>query len=370
MSRHLPGPTTLNPRLGQQPPALLGGNQQFLADLGHFVEHLTQARARHTHQPRWASRDAGHDHRAAGQQVDVTRKVSRPVGHDVPVAIRGVEDFYRSGLDHEQIEIGITGAEYRLAVLEDAAVGQRGQGGQFIFLKSREGNWMRRSGGIVAHGSIVDPHIQRAFPSGVCAPKIVEPMDDLLNKESNGLAEPVSLLLSDAALGTFQQWMAEIEPRRRPDADLGHIQGWASKLDGAVARIAGLLHLAERFTGDWRTPVSDQTLISAISVGNYLIDHALAVFDEMGADPARDGARIVLAWIQREHLTAFTKRECHRSHRARFRRPTDLDPILDLLVEFGYIRELASPLQVGRPSRRFAVNPQTWGQNGQDGQKG
>ena len=186
----------------------------------------------------------------------------------------------------------------------------------------------------------------------------------------NGLAEPVSLLLSDAALGTFQQWMAEIEPRRRPDADLGHIQGWASKLDGAVARITGLLHLAEAFTGDWRAPVSDQTVVSAISVGNYLIDHALAVFEEMGADPARDGARVVLGWIRRDHLTAFTKRDCHRSHRARFRRPADLDPILDLLVEFGYIRELASPPQVGRPSRRFAVNPHTWGQNGQDGQKG
>jgi hypothetical protein len=186
----------------------------------------------------------------------------------------------------------------------------------------------------------------------------------------NGLAMPASLHLDKEALATFQDWMAEIEPRRRPDADLGHLRGWASKLDGAIPRIAGLLHLAETFTGDWHAPVSDQTLASAISVGNYLIDHALAVFDEMGADPARDGARLVLAWIRREHLTAFTRRECHRSHRARFRRPADLDPVLNLLVEHDYIREPARPPRLGRPSRQFEVNPQTWGQNEQNGQNG
>jgi hypothetical protein len=64
-------------------------------------------------------------------------------------------------------------------------------------------------------------------------------------------AEPVTLHLGTEASALFSAWRAEIEPRRRPDADLGHIQGWSSKLDGAVVRIAGLLHLAGTITSGW-----------------------------------------------------------------------------------------------------------------------
>ena len=46
------------------------------------------------------------------------------------------------------------------------------------------------------------------------------------------------LRLSGEAGALLTAWREELEPRRRPDGDLGHIQGWSSKVDGAVVRIA------------------------------------------------------------------------------------------------------------------------------------
>ena len=125
VSRHLPGPTTLSPTTpvcGQQPPPLLQRDQQLLAQLRHLVQQLPQPRARHAQQLRAAARDAGDDHRPAGQQIDVARELSRPVRHDiVPITVRRVDDLDRAAFDDEQVEVGVAGPENRLAVLKRAA---------------------------------------------------------------------------------------------------------------------------------------------------------------------------------------------------------------------------------------------------------
>lgn len=171
------------------------------------------------------------------------------------------------------------------------------------------------------------------------------------------LEEPITLRLSDEANARFATWRKDIEPRRRPDSDLGHIQGWSSKLDGAVARIAALIHMAKTFDGPRTTLISDATMAAALEIGDYLIAHALAAYDLMGEDPSLEGARYVLAWIGNQGRTSFTKRECHIAHRARFPKAADVDPVLASLVEAGYIREVTHERVPGRPSRRFLVNP-------------
>ena len=181
--------------------------------------------------------------------------------------------------------------------------------------------------------------------------------------------EPLVLSLTPDASAAFTAWMSEIEPRRRPDADLGHIQGWASKLDGAVARIAGLLHVAESVSRGFEAQIDELTITASIEIGGYLIDHALAAFDLMGGDPALDGARTLVRWIRKDRKAEFTKRECHIAHRARFPRASDLDPVLDLLLDHGYIRPLARDADGhDRRSVRFEVNPATWTQPAQPAQ--
>ncbi|MGO9180000.1 MAG: YfjI family protein [Candidatus Limnocylindrales bacterium] len=173
------------------------------------------------------------------------------------------------------------------------------------------------------------------------------------------LAEPCTLHLGSEASACFSAWRAEIEPRRRPDADLGHIAGWSSKLDGGVARIAGLLHLAETFTSGWDAPVTAATMAAALEIGEYLIAHALAAFDMMSADQRLEAARRIGRWIVATRQATFTQREAFRALRGQAMFPTveRLTAGLAALDEHGWVRQLAPERGPGRPSSRYETNP-------------
>jgi hypothetical protein len=95
-----------------------------------------------------------------------------------------------------------------------------------------------------------------------------------------GVAEPMTLPLDPAAAAVLLELEGELEPRLDAEAgDLAHVEGWAAKLAGATARIAGLLHLAEHLRDGWARPVEAETMHAAVAIARYLTDHALAVFD-------------------------------------------------------------------------------------------
>src|SRR6266487_3903796 len=91
------------------------------------------------------------------------------------------------------------------------------------------------------------------------------------------------------------------------------LAGWAAKLTGATCRIAALLHLASHLRDGWARPINTDTLTRAIRLAGYLIEHALAVFDLMGADPRVDDARWLLDWIARTGHQQFTRRDAYRA---------------------------------------------------------
>jgi hypothetical protein len=97
---------------------------------------------------------------------------------------------------------------------------------------------------------------------------------------------------------------ARLEPRLAPHAELAHITDWASKLLGAMARMAGLIHLAELVPTGWPQPVGVRHVDAAARLGQYFLAHALATFDRMGADPAVGDARHVLDWALRTGRTS------------------------------------------------------------------
>jgi hypothetical protein len=147
------------------------------------------------------------------------------------------------------------------------------------------------------------------------------------------------------------------------------MRDWAGKLPGAIARIASLIHLAESVRGAWGEEVPPAAAEAAISVGDYAIEHAKAVFSLMGADPQVELARRVLRWIADRKLNEFSRRDAFDQLRdARLPKVTDLAPALELLVAHGYVAPVASSRGPGRPSQRFRVNPLT--QNPQNPQNG
>ena len=179
-----------------------------------------------------------------------------------------------------------------------------------------------------------------------------------------GVDQPMAIPLGPEAAAVLLDLERELEPRLHPETgDLAHVEGWAAKLAGATARIAGLLHLAEHLHDGWGQPVGGETMRAALAVTRYLVGHALAVFDVMGADPALADARYLLDWIERTGPERFTRRELFTAlPRGRFPKVDALDPALELLEAHGYVRRVdqPAPKRPGRPpSPAYEVNPLT-----------
>ena len=183
----------------------------------------------------------------------------------------------------------------------------------------------------------------------------------ILNQEMAGSKEELSphiLKISAEALTAWQLFALKVETGMREGGTFAHFADWAGKLPGAVIRIAALLHIARHsLVKPWEKEISIEDMSAALRMADVLSIHALAVFDLMGADPALDGARVVLRWIERESKPKFTLRDCHYAHKTRYKRTAELEPIMEVLIERYYIRPRAlKPIQ-GRPSRIYEINP-------------
>ena len=158
----------------------------------------------------------------------------------------------------------------------------------------------------------------------------------------------------------FQTWL---EPQIGPYGEFSAIADWAGKLAGAVLRIAGLLHVADQVahnSHNSQNTISDNEINRAIRLAHYLIPHAQAAYAEIGADPAVESAKLVLRWIEKSGVKTFTKRDCYQGVKGTLKRADDLDPILSLLCDHGFIREIEQLERASagrRPSQPYDVNP-------------
>jgi replicative DNA helicase len=177
--------------------------------------------------------------------------------------------------------------------------------------------------------------------------------------------DPAVLTLDPQASELLLEFERDLEPRLAAGSgDLAHLAGWAAKLAGATCRLAALLHLAGHLRDGWAQPIGADTFAGAIRLADYLVEHARAVFDLMGANPRVDDARWLLDWVSRTDRAQFSRRDAHAAApRGRFPKATDLEPALRLLEEHGYLCRVdpepsRDPRGRGRPaSPRFLVNP-------------
>lgn len=179
--------------------------------------------------------------------------------------------------------------------------------------------------------------------------------------DDDGFRIPHVLSLSSEARAVHATFEAEIEPRLLPNGDLGHIEGWGSKVVGAAARIAGLLHLAEHAfdRNPFAAPVSPMTMRAALAIARYHIAHALIFFDTLGEQTEASKVREVLEAI-RQLGDGCTMRDLFIKLRGRndFKKVASLDGPLDTLEELGYIRIVTHKSEGGRPrSKTIDLNP-------------
>jgi len=175
-------------------------------------------------------------------------------------------------------------------------------------------------------------------------------------------ADPVTVHLTPDAFQTWQALWAEIEADMKAGERFEHMRDWAGKAPGAAARLAALFHAFRHGRELAMHEISADDMDAAADTIRSLADHATAVYDLMSADPLIDGARVVLRWISRHELTTFTARQCYQNHKSRYPVMSDLEPVLAMLVDRGYIREADQAIgKPGRPSLAYDVNPGFWG---------
>ena len=180
---------------------------------------------------------------------------------------------------------------------------------------------------------------------------------------------PAVLTLDQAAGELLLGFERDLEPRLAAGSgDLAHLAGWAAKLAGATCRLAGLLHLAGHLRDGWARPISADTFAGAIRLAGYLVEHARAVFDLMGADPRVDDARWLLDWISRTGQAQFTRRDAHHAAPggASPRPPTSTPPWpcwRSTAGSAGSTPTRPGPRAAGRPPRGSWSTPCTLRQN-------
>ena len=155
---------------------------------------------------------------------------------------------------------------------------------------------------------------------------------------------------------------ADLEPRLHPQlGDLAGLAEWASKLPGAIVRIAALTTLLENPS---TRAVEATAMRNALDLADYLIAHAREAFRRMTSTSRCNAteAAAVLRWITTKELTSFTTRDAWQALRGQAwaGESGDVQRALDALETTEWIRRRAQPLRraAGRPpSPVYDVNP-------------
>ena len=159
--------------------------------------------------------------------------------------------------------------------------------------------------------------------------------------------DPAVLTLTPDANDAVLHLEELIEPRLLADrGDLAPIVDWASKYVGAIVRIAGLLHLASQPARGWTQPITAATIDRRRPPRPLLPRPRPRRLRPHGRRPhSRQRPSHVLDWITpHQHARSSPAASCSpRIRRGRFRKVTELDPVLDLLIAHGFIRPGPAP---------------------------
>jgi Protein of unknown function (DUF3987)/Domain of unknown function (DUF3854) len=175
---------------------------------------------------------------------------------------------------------------------------------------------------------------------------------------------PVPVLkTSHEAATVWSRFFLEVEHQMRDGERLEEIADWASKLQGAVSRIAGILHLADApaEAPGTRPEIPVSVMERAVRLARCLLEHGLVAFGLLDADPKVVGARRILDWTRRTRRKRLTVREVQQWVGGAIKTREAADPSIKLLVDLGYLRSMGEPRprgKLGRPAAEvFEVNP-------------
>lgn len=180
-------------------------------------------------------------------------------------------------------------------------------------------------------------------------------LHQLLEGVPGPVTAPKVLTLTDAAREAWLDMAQAIELEQGDGGRYESISDWTSKLPGAVARIAGLLELAE--TGLAAEEVSHAAMDRAIHLARLLIPHAQAAFGLLGTDATDSDATAIVKWIKAGDREEFTRREAQKAQEGRFRSVERLQKALARLEQQDVLREFRRHNKGAPPTACYRVNP-------------
>jgi replicative DNA helicase len=204
----------------------------------------------------------------------------------------------------------------------------------------------------------------RAIAPAAPDPTTVAGYEAVMRGLASGMAgwvgDPAVLTLTPTAHKAMLAIEEAVEPTLAGDGELAPLADWGAKYVGAVARIAGIIHLGEQGpeVGP-RAAVTAQTIVAAHQVGEYFKACAINAFTEMGADHVTADAVYLLGRIIRLGGDEVSERDMHVATQSRFKAKADLMPALNRLVDHGYLAPVpAAKPTGGRPaSPRYKIHP-------------
>jgi replicative DNA helicase len=173
---------------------------------------------------------------------------------------------------------------------------------------------------------------------------------------SNSLRVCLTLSLSPTAKRVFYEMRADHEARLAEGGDLAPYRGWVNRQRGRVARIAGILHLAQ--SPDPDEPIAEETMRNAVKIGDYFMAHSLAALTV----PNRLERR-ALRWLG-ERLAdgdaTVTQRDLQRGPLNSRAKAKEAEKLVQALEARHALRPVGDhdERRVGRPpSPTFEINP-------------
>jgi hypothetical protein len=164
--------------------------------------------------------------------------------------------------------------------------------------------------------------------------------------------------VDETAADAWLDFAQDIEDRLKPGADLQGMAGFASKLAGAVGRIALAYHFAQG--RDTSSRIDAATMLQAMGTGLAMIDHARAAMQMMGEDEATARARLVLDCLARNKVETVKPRDIARNHWGGCKDVEEARAALSILCKHGYCRATVAKRQSdtgAMPKDAYDVNP-------------
>lgn len=214
--------------------------------------------------------------------------------------------------------------------------------------------WPDVTGAWVEHDREVDPIARNA------AFKVFERLDRLNAAEVGAQHDPFDesrpFLRFDAdGLALFREWRACHELRLRSGELHPAMESHLAKYRKLIPTLALIHHLASDNAG----PVSELSVLSALTWGEYLESHANRIY-ATAIDRSASGARTIVRHLRNGGLESrFTARKVHRKEWSGLTDIADVTDALELLEERGFVRSIEVPTTAGggRPTITYTVNP-------------